>query len=117
MMQNRDGSTITAEDARLLRGGQVSGVYGEVIGEFGSMLLDPATALLQWVTVGFDDAGYAVIPLTGAVRDGQSLRVPFTGAQVSAAPERGHVDALAPDDEQVLRDYYAETRMRGTDQR
>eukprot|EP01133_Synstelium_polycarpum_P024930 gene24930-29922_t len=101
-MQNSDSSTITVEDARLLRGGQVIGVDGDVIGVIGSLLLDPITASPHWVTVDFDDAGYALVPLTGAYRDGQSLRVPFTGAQVSAAPERGHVDALTPDDEQVL---------------
>ena len=117
MMQNSDSSTITVEDARLLRGGQVIGVDGDVIGVIGSLLLDPITASPHWVTVDFDDAGYALVPLTGAYRDGQSLRVPFTGAQVSGAPERGHVDALTPDDEQVLRNYYVQVRARGTDQR
>ncbi|MGG7105073.1 PRC-barrel domain-containing protein [Rhodococcus sp. 24CO] len=117
MMQNRDTSTIAAEDGPLLRGGQVIGVDGEVIGVIGSMLLDPATTSPHWVTVGFDEAGYAVIPLTGAYRDGQNLRVPFTGAQVRAAPEQGRVDALTPDDEQVLRDYYVEARVRGIRQR
>ena len=117
MTQNRDRSTITAEDGPLLRGGQVIGVDGDVIGVIGSMLLDPATASPHWVTVGFNEAQYAVIPLTGSYRDGQNLRVPFSGIQVSAAPERGHVDALTPDDEQVLRDYYAEARVRGSNQR
>ena len=76
MMQNSDSSTITVEDARLLRGGQVIGVDGDVIGVIGSLLLDPITASPHWVTVDFDDAGYALVPLTGAYRDGQSLRVP-----------------------------------------
>ncbi|MDV6271671.1 PRC-barrel domain-containing protein [Rhodococcus globerulus] len=116
-MQNKNESKISAEDGPLLRGGQVIGVDGDFIGVIGAMLLDPATPSPQWVTVGFDEAGYALIPLTGAYRDGQNLQVPFTGAQVRAAPGRGHVDALAPDDEQVLRDYYAEARARGTDQR
>lgn len=117
MVHKEDKSKITAEDTALLRGGQVIGVDGEVIGVIGSMLLDPATALPQWVTVGFGEARHAVIPLAGSHRDRRNLRVPFTGVQVSAAPQRGHVDALTPDDEQVLCDYYGEARVRASSQR
>ena len=44
------------------------------------------------------------------------LRVPFTGAQVGAAPKQGHADVLTPDDERVLRVYYTELPVPESDQ-
>jgi hypothetical protein len=112
-----DEVTITAEDGSLIRGGQMIGIDDEVIGVIGSMLLDPVATTPQWVQVDCDGAGFTAVPLLDARLDGQVLRVPFTGAQVRAAPEQGHTDLLTPDDEDALRVYYTQLRARESDQR
>lgn len=75
------------------------GIDDEVIGVIGSMLLDPVATTPQWVKVDCGGAGFTAVPLL----DGYILRVPFTGAQVRAAPTQGHTDVLTPDDERALR--------------
>lgn len=116
-MRTGEQAAVTTDDCALLRGGQVIGADDAVIGAVGSMLMDPATASPRWVTVviGYTGAKQTLVPLIGAYRDGQSLRVPFTAADIGAAPQVGRVDALAPGEEQALLEYYTAVRVEGID--
>ncbi|ORI30223.1 hypothetical protein [Rhodococcus erythropolis] len=70
----------------------------------------------QCVKVDCDGAGFTAVPLLDTCLDWHVLRVPFTDAQVRAAPKQGHADVLTPDDERVLRVYYTELPVPENDQ-
>ncbi|MEV0370883.1 PRC and DUF2382 domain-containing protein [Streptomyces sp. NPDC050636] len=95
-----------------LTGSHVVDVEGARVGTVQQVYRDDATNDAEWITVrtGLFGMKETFIPLAGARREGDQLRVPHTKETIKAAPRidaEGHLD---PSEEEELYHHYGMTR-------
>ncbi|GAB3624929.1 hypothetical protein GCM10027418_30150 [Mariniluteicoccus endophyticus] len=89
---------------------------GEKVGSVGQLFLDDETGKPSWVTVntGLFGSKETFIPLNGAQKSGDEIRVPFDKALIKDAPSREVGDHLTPDEEDTLYSHYGLPTSSGT---
>lgn len=86
----------------------VMGTADERIGKVGQVYLDDQTQEPNWITarIGLFGTKEYFIPLDEAHLDGKHIVVPYTKAQVTAAPSTEIDQNLSPDEEDALYNHY-----------
>jgi uncharacterized protein (TIGR02271 family) len=81
---------------------------GNKIGTLGQLYLDDQTDAPNWATVktGLFGLSETFVPLTEAVTDGDSIRVPYTKDQIKDAPRVDQDEHLSEADEDRLYQHY-----------
>jgi len=82
---------------------------GDKIGKIGQVYLDDSSGQPAWLTVstGMFGTRQSFAPLSGAVSDGDNVRLAVTKDRVKDAPNVDDDGHLSPEEEQALYDYYA----------
>ncbi len=90
------------------RGHQVIDSTGDRLGTIDDLYLDEETDTAEWalVNMGLFGGSLTLVPLAGAVAEGDQIRVPFEKARVKAAPVVTADRALSQPEEQELYEYY-----------
>jgi hypothetical protein len=93
-----------------LRGAQILGETGEVLGHVVDVFSDQLTGQWEWALVAApgeqDDRGHRFMPLAEASVEEAGLRVPYTADEISSAPDVGGAGHLNVDDEAQLYVHY-----------
>jgi hypothetical protein len=98
---------LSPDDAAALEGATVFDPADEEVGILADLYLDAGDDQPAWASV--DREGRRVmVPLDGAERDGETLRVRYDLAVIAEAPEAGG-DALGPDAQRALLAHYGLT--------
>jgi uncharacterized protein (TIGR02271 family) len=110
--------TFTTEELASARGNQVLDADGDKIGKLEEIYLDQQTGEPEWlsVTTGLFGSNQSFVPVQGATRDGDDLRVPYDKARVKDAPNVEPDGELSPQQEDRLYEHYgrsAEGRFTG----
>ena len=81
---------------------------GDKVGTIVDIYYDDATDQPEWITVKTSYLGprSIFVPLHGAERDGEHLRLPFEKARIKDAPTIETDGALTPDEERTLYEHY-----------
>lgn len=91
-------------DARAWVGHPVTGPDGRPLGRLAEVHPDPRPGHPAWGQVDDGAGGAALVPLQQARHDGSGVRLPYTAAQLAAAPLPG--PAGSPDHLAALRQHY-----------
>lgn len=99
---------ISNRDVETLRGEDVIAVGGEKVGSVEDLYIDTETGAPQWVLVdrGLLNMQHSLVPLVGAERAGDAVRVLFTKDAVNHAPSVDAGESLSTDDERQLYEHY-----------
>jgi len=93
-----------------LRGAQILGEAGEVLGKVVDVFSDQLTGHWEWALVAAqddqDDREHRFMPLVEVVIEEADLRVPYTADQIASAPDVGGAGHLNVDDEAQLYVHY-----------
>lgn len=93
-----------------LRGAQIVGAAGEVLGEVVDVFSDQLTGHWEWALVTArseqHDREHRFMPLVEASMEAATLRVPYTAEQIASAPDVGGAGHLNVDDEAQLYVHY-----------
>lgn len=102
--------TLTNEEAEQLHGQDVIDVEGEKVGSIEDLYVDADTGAPEWALLnrGFLGLAHSVVPLVGAVRDDDRLRVIFSKDAIKRAPDVDADAAISEEDEGRLYDHYRE---------
>lgn len=89
---------------------------GDKVGSVGQLFLDDETGKPSWVTVqtGLLGTKETFVPLNGAQKSGDEIRVPFEKSVIKDAPSREVGDHLSPDEEDQLYRHYGLPTNSGT---
>jgi uncharacterized protein (TIGR02271 family) len=94
-------------DARSWIGRPVTGADDRPLGLLAAVHTDQETGLPSWAAVDDGTGHTALVPLRDARHDATGLRVPYTVAQLAAAPHPGHPGPPGRDDLTALHRHYA----------
>jgi uncharacterized protein (TIGR02271 family) len=100
--------TLQMDNITELRGSEVVDRDGDKIGKLEEIYLDQQTGQPEWALVKtglFGSAG-TFVPLQGATREDDGLRVPYEKSHVKDAPNMDADGQLSPDDEATLYRHY-----------
>lgn len=99
---------ISNRDVETLHGEDVIAVGGEKVGSVEDVYIDTETGVPGWVLInrGLLNMQHSLVPLVGAERAGDALRVLFTKDAVNDAPSVEADASVSKDDERRLYDHY-----------
>lgn len=110
MTHKREESTTTqqTQDVLGLRGQDLIGRDGDKLGKIEEIYLDTDTDQPEWalVTTGMFGTKQSFVPISGAIREGDSVRVPFGKTTVKDAPNVDPDGRLSEREEQELYRHY-----------
>ena len=93
-----------------LRGAEIRGQTGELLGQVVDVFSDQLTGHWEWALVaanpGQDDRAHRFMPLAEASVEQSGLSVPYTADQIASAPDVGGAGHLNVDDEAQLSVHY-----------
>ena len=100
-------ATMTMDELMKLKGQTVYSSDGEKIGEVEDVYYDESTREPHWLGIGtgFFGSKHILVPVRGAARDNDGLRVSYTKERVQDAPVID-ADELSEDQELQLTRYY-----------
>lgn len=101
-------TTLTKSDMRDMLGCDVYGPDGDKIGSLDNVYVDRATDEVEWAAVntGLFGMRSSFVPLAGATRDGDDLRVEYTKDTVKDAPSVDADGGLSEEEEARLYAHY-----------
>jgi uncharacterized protein (TIGR02271 family) len=100
--------TVDTENIQELRGEQVVDRDGDKIGKLEEIYLDQETGKPEWALVktGLFGSASTFVPLSGATREDDALRVPYEKSHVKDAPSMEADGKLSDDEEARLYRHY-----------
>lgn len=111
-------ASVDIDTALAWRGRTVRDPDGEKLGTLGEIYLDRESDLPEWASIktGLFGRHESHVPLSAVepAGDGDDLRVPYTKAEVEAAPRVDPDVALSEDEERVLYEHYGREYTAGT---